>query len=169
MKQPSERQTELIRQRRAREQQNLFSRLPATYAASRLQAQRVLQQAGGLSVVEWRVLWDLYEAGPMMIRDLAEIQRTDHSLLSRALPAMRKKGFVTMSRDSGDGRQIVVALAEAGRMAYETAAPVMKRRRDALRAEFSAQEITAFVDLLDRFEDFLRRPIDTILERDPAE
>ncbi|MCY0093743.1 MarR family winged helix-turn-helix transcriptional regulator [Hoeflea ulvae] len=169
MKQPSERQAERIRQRRAREQQNLFSRLPATYAASRLQGQRVLQRAGGLSVVEWRVLWDLYEAGPMTIRDLAEIQRTDHSQLSRALPAMHKKQFVTMTRDSIDGRQVVVALAEAGRIAYETAAPVMKQRRDALKEEFSDAEIATFVDFLDRLENLLRRPVDTILERDPAE
>ena len=169
MKRPSERQAERIRQRREREEQNLFSRLPSAYAASRLQAQRVLQRAGGLSVVEWRVLWDLYEAGPMTIRDLAEIQRTDHSQLSRALPAMQKKQFVTMTRDSSDGRQIVVDLTDTGRRAYETTAPTMKLRREALRAEFSPQEIATFVSLLDRFEDFLRRPVDTFLEREPAE
>ncbi|WP_417417992.1 MarR family winged helix-turn-helix transcriptional regulator [Hoeflea sp.] len=169
MKQPSTRQAERIRQRRVREQQNLFSRLPATYAASRLQGQRILQRAGGLSVVEWRVLWDLYEAGPMTIRDLAEIQRTDHSQLSRALPAMQKKQFVTMTRDSIDGRQVVVALAEAGRIAYETAAPIMKQRRDALKAEFSAEEIDTFIEFLDRFENLLRRPIDTIVKREPTE
>lgn len=170
MKQPSKQQAERIRQRRAREQQNLFARLPTTYAASRLQGQRLLQRAGTLSsVVEWRVLWDLHEAGPMTIGDLAEIQRTDHSQLSRALPAMRDKGFVTMARDSADGRQVVVELAEAGRRAYEITAPVMKQRRDALRAEFSAEEVATFVDLLGRLEDFLRRPIDTILEGDPVE
>lgn len=59
-------------------------------------------------------------------------------------------------------------LAEAGRIAYETTAPVMKRRRDALQAEFSAQEIATFVGLLDRLEDFMRRPIERILEREPA-
>ncbi|WP_290770863.1 MarR family transcriptional regulator [Hoeflea sp.] len=169
MKQPSARQAERISQRREREEQNLFSRLPAAYAASRLQGQRVLQRAGGLSIVEWRVLWDLYEAGPMTIRDLAEIQRTDHSQLSRALPAMQKKQFVTMTRDSADGRQIVVALTETGRRAYETTAPTMKLRREALKAEFSPEEIATFVNLLDRFENFLRRPIDTFLERDSVE
>ncbi|MEM5492961.1 MarR family transcriptional regulator [Hoeflea sp. AS16] len=128
-----------------------------------------MQRAGGLSVVEWRVLWDLYEAGPMTIRDLAEIQRTDHSQLSRALPAMQKKQFVTMTRDSIDGRQVVVALAEAGRIAYETAAPIMKQRRDALKAEFSAEEIDTFIEFLDRFENLLRRPIDTIVKREPTE
>ncbi|SOE18415.1 DNA-binding MarR family transcriptional regulator [Hoeflea halophila] len=169
MKQASERQAERIKQRRERQEQNLFSRLPAAYAASRLQAQRLLQRAGGLSVLEWRVLWDLCEAGPMTIRDLAEIQRTDHSQLSRALPAMQRKQFVTMTRDSSDGRQIVVEITDTGRRAYETTAPTMKLRRDALRAEFSPEEIATFISLLDRLEDFLRRPIDTFLEREPPE
>ena len=168
MKQPSERQAERIRQRRAREEHNLFARLPAVYAASRQQGQRILHLAAGLSIMEWRVLWDLHEAGPMSIRDLAEIQRTDHSQLSRALPDMKRKGFVTMERDSADGRQMVVALAPAGRAAYDTAAPIMQRRREALRAEFSPTEIALFVNLIDRLEDFFRRPVETIVNREPA-
>lgn len=169
MKHASGRQAERIKQRRKRLEQNLFSRLQAAHTASRLQAQRLLQRTGGLSVVEWRVLWDLVEAGPMTIRDLADIQRTDHSQLSRALPAMHRKQFVTMTRDSSDGRQIMVEITDTGRHAYETTAPTMKLRRDALRAEFSPEEIATFISLLDRFDGFLRHPIDTLLEREPSE
>lgn len=168
MKQPTERQALRIKQRREREDSNVFSRLPTAYAASRVQSQRLLQIAGGLSVVEWRVIWDLYEAGPMTIRDLAEIQRTDHSQLSRALPAMKAKGFIAMHKDGNDRRQVVVTLEDAGRTAYEIASPIMKQRREALRAEFSPEEIKIFVGLLDRLDNFMRRPIDTILERDPT-
>ena len=169
MAKQSEGQAERIRQRRKRADQNLFARLPATYAASRMQGRRFLQAAGGLSIVEWRVLWDLCEAGPMSIRDMAEIQRTDHSLLSRALPEMRKKGLVTMRRDSADGRQMVVAVTEAGRSAYDRAAPIMQRRRAALRAHFTPEEIETFVGLLDRLEAFLRIPVDDILKEEVAE
>ena len=77
--------------------------------------------------MEWRVLWDLAEVGPMTIRDLATIQRADHSLLSRALPQMKEKGFVEMHRDVTDGRQTIVVIAAKGRAAYEKAAPVMAR------------------------------------------
>ena len=78
-----------VRARMEREGLNIFSRLPNVYAASRTQGRKFLNLAGGLSIVEWRTLWDLVEAGPMTIRDLAAIQRADHSLLSRALPGMR--------------------------------------------------------------------------------
>jgi len=166
MKTTSERHTERIRQRQSAEAQNLFSRLPATYAASRAQGQRFLQHAGGLSIVEWRTLWDLNEVGPMSIRDLCEIQRIDHSLLSRALPEMKRKGLVAMHRDAKDGRQIIVQTTEAGRNAYLKAAPVMQKRRDALRAEFSPEDIKTFIALLDRFEAFVRAPVDAILTED---
>ncbi|MBE1296191.1 MAG: winged helix DNA-binding protein [Rhodobacteraceae bacterium] len=169
MSKPTERDIARIRARQAHEDHNIFSRLPAVYAASRSQGQKFLQHGGGLSIVEWRTLWDLCEVGPMTIRDLAAIQRTDHSLLSRALPEMRRKGFVTMHRDAKDGRQMIVEIAEAGRAAYETAAPVMARRRAALRAVFSEEEVNQFVGYLDRLEDFLRTPIDEFLEEDRAE
>jgi len=169
MKQPSQRQVDRIRQRQSTEAHNLFTRLPAAYAASRAQSQRFLQHAGGLSVVEWRTLWDLNEAGPMSIRDLCEIQRIDHSLLSRALPEMKRKGLVDMRRDAEDGRQMIVETTAAGRAAYQKAAPVMKKRREALRTEFSAEDIKTFIALLDRFDAFLRAPVEDILTEDLIE
>ncbi|MCT4371837.1 winged helix-turn-helix transcriptional regulator [Yangia mangrovi] len=157
-----------IAARQAREDHNLFSRLPAIYAASRSQGQQFLQRGGELSIVEWRTLWDLHEVGPMTIRDLAATQRADHSLLSRALPEMRRKGYVTMRRDEDDGRQTIVEIAPAGRAAYHRAAPVMARRRAALREVFSEEEIGVFVGYLDRLESFLRRPVDEVLKEESA-
>ena len=153
---------ERISARKAREHTNIFARLPSVYSASRSQGQKLLQLGGGLSIVEWRVLWDLYEAGPMTIRDLAEIQRADHSLLSRALPEMRRKEFVEMIRDPRDGRQTLVTLAPAGEVAYLRASPTMARRRAALRAVFSDEEIDTFASFLDRLEEFLRCPVEEI-------
>ncbi len=162
------RDAQQMRKRRTREDWNIFSRLPAVYAASRTQGRRFLQLCGDLSIVEWRTLWDLHEAGPLSIRELSEIQRTDHSLLSRALPEMRRKGYVTMLRDENDGRQMIVALAPKGLEAYRAAAPVMARRRNAVRQVLSEDELHTLISLLDRLEDFLKTPADEILEKDPV-
>lgn len=155
-----------IRVRRAREETNIFSRMPSAYAASRSQATKFLQRAGGLSVVEWRVLWDLSEAGPLSIRDLASIQRVDHSQLSRALPAMWRKGLVNMERDEEDGRQMSITLTEAGRQAYEKAAPIMKQRRDALRRAFTPEELKQLAGYFDRLDAFFRQPLSELLNED---
>lgn len=160
---------ERLERRVRREKRNVFARLTPVYAASRSQAERFLKYGGGLSTIEWRVLWDLYEVGPMSIREMAKIQRTDHSKLSRALPAMRGKGYVLIERDKTDGRQTVVSMTDAGLDAYEKAAPFMKCRRQSLRNEFSEDEIQAFVGFIDRFERFLSRPVEDFLNEDPIE
>jgi DNA-binding MarR family transcriptional regulator len=167
--QKAERDSARIATRQARENYNVFSRLPTVYAASRAPGQQLLAKGGGLSIVEWRTLWDLHEVGPMTIRDLANVQRADHSLISRALPEMKRKGYVTVRRDRGDGRATVVEIAPDGVAAYEQAAPIMARRRAALREVFSQDEIMTFVDMLDRLETFLRSPIDDLIEKDSAE
>lgn len=169
MKKQAERQVARIAQRRARFEQNLFSRLPSVYAATRVQAQRLLQAAGGLSIVEWRVLWDLAEAGPMTISEMAELQRVDHSQLSRALPSIRKKGYVKMRQDSRDGRQMLVELTPSGLAEYQKAAPIMQRRRALLKTHFSEAELTQFIAMLDRFETLCRAPIDQLIEQEPKE
>lgn len=74
--------------RELEQNRNLFGRISAAYLSSRMQAQRMLKSAGDLSITEWRVLWDLAEAGPLTVTEIANIQRTDHALISRAIPAL---------------------------------------------------------------------------------
>ena len=160
-----EKMSGLVRQRQLRESKNLFSRLPAIYAASRKQGQYLLSQSAGISIVEWRTLWDLTEAGPLTIRELAKIQRTDHSLVSRALPAMRNKGLVEMHQNPEDGREMLVAITTQGIAAFDLAAPTMQSRRQELRQRFTSSELDQFIEFLDRLEDFLRRPADTLVKK----
>lgn len=155
MKDAQDTRADRLARRRAREDANLFGRLSAASAASRAEAQRTLKAACDLSVVEWRILWDLHEAGPLTVRDMAQIQRADHSLISRALPALHTKGFITISRDGDDKRQSVVTLTVAGTAAYAQAAPVMKARRDRLRAAFAPGDLAQFIALIDQFETYL--------------
>ena len=162
------RDQERIRARQSREDYNVFSRLPAVYAASRRQGQRFLEIGGGLSILEWRTLWDLHEVGAMTIRDLATIQRTDHSLISRALPSMVKKGYITMERDTKDGRQTIVDLTPIGQEAYAKAAPIMAQRRASLKNCFSDDEIKNLVYYLDKLENYLRISPDILLDENHA-
>ncbi|KIN63758.1 putative MarR-family transcriptional regulator [Sulfitobacter noctilucicola] len=146
---------ERVAHRKSHQEANIFSRLAAASATSRAHAQRLLKQSSGLSIVEWRVLWDLSEAQPLSVRDFANIQRNDHSLISRALPQMQKKGYLVLSQDPNDKRQTLVTLTEKGRAAFDQAAPIMKARRDMLRATFTAEEASLFLTFIERFENSL--------------
>ncbi|WP_298843530.1 MarR family transcriptional regulator [uncultured Roseobacter sp.] len=137
------------------QERNLFGRLQAAALASRTQAKRLLTTAGNLSITEWRVLWDLAEAGPLTVTEMASIQRTDHALISRTIPAMIDKGYVATRTGSTDRRTSLVALTAAGRSVFEDTSVIMSQRRAALKNAFTEAELDVFLGLIDRFEHFV--------------
>lgn len=144
--------------RKAMQDKNLFGRLSASAIASRSQAQRLLASVGALSITQWRILWDLHEAGPLSVQDMASIQGTDHSLISRALPTMRERGYVQAAPNSEDKRQSLVEMTPLGIEAFKIAAPIMRDRRARLAQVFTPEEFEVFLSFLDRFEAFLDQP-----------
>lgn len=151
-----------VKARQLEQNRNLFSRLTAASLASRVQAQRMLKSAGELSITEWRVLWDLAEAGPLTVTEMAAIQRTDHALVSRAIPRMVRKGYVTTSISETDRRQSMIALTDFGHEVFEQTSVVMSARRAALSRTFSEDEVDTFIKLIDRFEAFVEAPLTEI-------
>lgn len=113
---------------------------------------------GDLSITEWRILWDLAEAGPLTVTEMASIQRTDHALISRTIPAMMTKGYVTTSTGTTDRRTSLVALTPAGRSVFDKTSTTMSQRRAALANVFSDADLDTFLGLIDRFEQFVEDP-----------
>ena len=151
--------TDRYKARLLTQERNLFGRLQAAALASRTQAKRLLRSAGNLSITEWRVLWDLAEAGPLTVTEMASIQRTDHALISRTIPTMMKKGYVTNTPGTRDRRTSLVALTPAGRSVFEQTSSTMSQRRSALATEFSKADLDTFLALIDRFERFVEDPL----------
>ena len=145
--------------RQLAQERNLFGRLQAAALASRTQAKRLLKSKGNLSITEWRILWDLAEAGPLTVTEMATIQRTDHALISRTIPAMIEKGYVATTTGTKDRRTSLIALTTAGRRVFEATSVIMSQRRAALSNAFSEADLDVFLGLIDRFEDFVEDPI----------
>ncbi|MEY1554956.1 MarR family winged helix-turn-helix transcriptional regulator [Yoonia sp. R2331] len=157
-----------VKDRQLEQNRNLFGRLAAASQASRVQAQRMLKSAGELSITEWRVLWDLAEAGPLTVTEMAAIQRTDHALISRAIPVMVSKGYVTTSISQTDRRQSLVELTGHGREVFKQTSVVMSARRAALSRTFSEEELDTFIGLIDRFEACVEAPLPESLGAEAA-
>jgi len=141
------------------QERNLFGRLQAAALASQMQAKRLLKSAGNLSITEWRVLWDLAEAGPLTVTEMASIQKTDHALISRTIPAMIEKGYVATTTGTKDRRTSLVSLTTNGRTVYEETSVTMSKRRAALSSAFSEADLDTFLGLIDRFERFVEDPV----------
>lgn len=150
--------TERYTARRLVQERNLFGRLQAAALASRTQAKRLLSSVGTLSITEWRILWDLAEAGPLTVTEMATIQRTDHALISRTIPVMIEKGYVASTTGKTDRRTSMVALTPAGRSIFEETSVIMSRRRAALSSAFSETDLDVFLGLIDRFEQLVEDP-----------
>lgn len=72
-------------------------------------------------------------------------------------------------QDTSDKRQTLVAITQMGRAAYERAAPIMARRRAALREAMSEDELRTLISLLTQLEEFLQIPADEILSHEAVE
>lgn len=156
--------TDRFQARQAAQERNLFGRISAAALSSRSQAKRLLRSVGTLSITEWRVLWDLAEAGPLTVTEMATIQRTDHALISRNIPAMIEKGYVTTTAGTDDRRTSLVALTPAGQSVFEDTSTTMTQRRTALANAFSEAELDTFLGLIDRFERTVADPVSAIAQ-----
>lgn len=106
----------------------------ATLAAELRQAlgrahRRVRAEVGeaGLSHPQFSVLALLTREGPTTPGRLAELELVQPPTMTRTVSCLADLGLVTKTGDPNDGRQVVVALTDAGRAEVEET----RRRRDA--------------------------------------
>ena len=84
-----------------------------------------------LSLTEGRVIWELTQRERATASELAAELGLDTGYLSRILGGFEKRGLIDRRPSERDGRQIVIALTEAGRGLYAT---IDTRSRDAVAA-----------------------------------
>jgi DNA-binding MarR family transcriptional regulator len=82
-----------------------------------------LQRDCGLSLSDYDVLVALSERGPLRMYQLADRLAWEQSRLSHQLRRMRDRGLVVRHGSDDDRRGATVVLTEAGRTAFEFAAP----------------------------------------------
>jgi DNA-binding MarR family transcriptional regulator len=132
--------------------QYLTFRLSRVQAKLNAQGARVLMDAAGLTLAQWRVVALVGAAGKTRLSDLARITALDKGLLSRNVKNLVKQGLITSTPDSFDHRVQHLTLSEQGREIFDRALPVTRRRQNHLRAGLTPEEIDAFRKVLDKLE-----------------
>ena len=93
----------------------------------------------------------LVERGPTRLTDLATVLWLDKSTVTRQVATLEAAGLATRVPDPSDGRAALVGLTEEGSALLGR---VRQGRREGLRdalAGWSADEVTEFAGLLERF------------------
>ena len=84
-----------------------------------------------LSLTEGRVIWELAQRERATASELAAELSLDTGYLSRILSGFEKRGLIDRRPSERDGRQVLIALTEAGRALYAT---IDARSREAVAA-----------------------------------
>src|SRR5688500_2480 len=84
-----------------------------------------------LSIGQLSVLGALFRNGTCSIGELANHERVQPPSMTRTVNCLEEAGYVVRKRHATDGRQVVIELAEKGRLTLDAD----RRRRDAWLAQ----------------------------------
>jgi DNA-binding MarR family transcriptional regulator len=103
------------------------------------------------------------EGGSRRITELAELEGLAQPTITILMNQLEEKGLVTRTRQSGDGRVVLVNLTKSGRVALED----YRRRARAVLGEYLAEISDERVEALATATETLGQLVD-VLQRRPA-
>jgi DNA-binding MarR family transcriptional regulator len=105
-----------------------------------------------LTIPEWRVVAHVAEQSGITQQEIGLRTRMDKVTVSRATIALAARGFVSRNKNAADRRSHLLSLTAAGRRLYAAIAPKALELERAVFGQFSAAEIAAFRNLLQRVD-----------------
>jgi DNA-binding MarR family transcriptional regulator len=138
----------------------LTFQLVRLYAALNRQSNRLLKEAGGLTIPEWRIVSLLGAHGEMNGRLIGNAAKLDAGLLSRTLRALELRGIVKCVRKADDRRSVWAHLTARGNKLAQVVRPVMLARHRRLLAALAPKERAMIFKLIDK--------LSTIIEAENA-
>ncbi|MEM9603112.1 MAG: MarR family winged helix-turn-helix transcriptional regulator [Pseudomonadota bacterium] len=119
---------------------------------TRLNAQvaKRLRDEHNMSIAQWRVLAILADEHDTTSAAIRRIVDIDKGQLSRLVSAMQVCGWVDVAEDPLDLRRQRISLTDEGRRAHAGAEPMMRRRRQWLESQITAEEKATLVAILEK-------------------
>jgi DNA-binding MarR family transcriptional regulator len=131
-----------------------IARIGTGREAARLRAER---SGLPLSRPSISIISALSSSGPVRLSGLAQLCDLEASLISREVGALVADGYVDRSADPTDGRAFIVELTAKGREAYTTYRAATDDIVIETLVDWSADEIAALADNLERLVADIRR------------
>jgi DNA-binding MarR family transcriptional regulator len=132
--------------------QFLTYRLSRVQAKLNAQATRILREASGITLTQWRIIALVGAAGQTRLSQLAREAALDKGLLSRNLKGLIEDGVIMTRPDESDHRAQVLQLSAKGVDIFERTLPVSRKRQQRLRAPLTDEELRVFRRVLDKLE-----------------
>ncbi len=112
---------------------------------------RMLRERGiRIKPAQGRILFVLWEEGPLTIQELARRSGLVKSTLTTALDRLEAQGQVVRVRSADDRRKILIELTPANRAMHRLYSQVSRRMTAVFYRGFTSKEVAAFEACLDR-------------------
>jgi len=105
-----------------------------------------------LTMTQWAALAKLFEMGPCSQNLLGRYTAMDAATIKGVVERLAKRGLVETSKDSEDGRRLVVALTAEGAALTERSIPVAHDITKETLSPLAKDERTQFLALLERLK-----------------
>ncbi len=132
--------------------QYLTYRMSRVHSKLSAQGARILRDAVGITLTQWRVIALVGAAGETRLSDLAREAALDKGLLSRNVKSLVARGLINAKQDDTDHRVQHLSLTPDGQEIFFQALPVTRRRQEWLRTDLTNEEIRVFKRVLDKLE-----------------
>jgi DNA-binding MarR family transcriptional regulator len=126
----------------------LISKIHRT--AGRVFAKMLRERQVEVNPAQGRILFVLWQEGPMTIHELAKRVSLGKSTLTSALDRLEAQGQVVRVRSREDRRAIVIELTEENRALHKTYEDVSREMSRIFYAGFTNEEITRLEEGLER-------------------
>lgn len=133
----------------------LAYRLSRVQAKLNAQGSRILQNAAGLSLIQWRIITLVEANDGATSSELTTHSEIDKGLFSRKLKTLIESGIIRARVDQSDNRVHHLHLTEKGRTVFDRVLPVMERRQDLLHQGLGTEDAEVLFELLMKVEDLL--------------
>lgn len=104
----------------------------------------------GMKRYEWRTMAILGQSRPMTASEIVAASSMDKVSVSRAITALRKRGWIVEAVNKSDARSRLLKLSVAGRKVFDTLVPQMIALERKLLADLSEDEIETLKALMSR-------------------
>jgi homoprotocatechuate degradation regulator HpaR len=109
---------------------------------------RPMLAARDINEQQWRVLRVLGEVESLDASEVAVRTNILAPSLTRMIRAMTDRGLITRTKDSSDGRRVMLSIAAMGRDLLAQGAPDSEAIYAQLEADFGSERVVELVDML---------------------
>ena len=116
-----------------------------------LQSQAKIEEAIkplGLTPIEWRIIYTLYDFEGMSIRELSDFILVEASVLSRRLQKLEERKIIIKKKKNKDQRYVIIQLTSKGQKFYDQVIPIVVRQLNIAQADIPEADLRYLLNTL---------------------